>query len=132
MPRAVTISNMAFRALWIINVILGILDAFTGVGDTQTWINVHMLVGILLVALLWFIGIAEGLQARNVLFPIVTFLVGLLIPIIGVAQTVPADGTAAQYILRGLHILLIIGAIAIAEIATARYKRAQKATQAAA
>ena len=123
---------MAFRLLWIINVILGILDAFTGVGGTQTWVNVHMLVGILLVVLLWFIGIAEGLQSRNVLFPIVTFLVGLLIPIIGIAQTVPADGTAAQGILRGLHILLILGSIALVEIASRRYKRALKAAGAAA
>ena len=127
MPRAVTIASMAFRLLWIIGLILGLLVA-GNVLVNQQWTNVHMLVGILLVALLWFLGVALGLQTRSVVFPLVTFLVGLLIPIIGVAQTIPNDGTAAKYVLQGVHVVLILSAIALAEICASRYKRARAAT----
>lgn len=117
---------MAFRLLWIFNLVVGIL-VVASVLDTSgmTWTDTHMLVGIVLVVLLWFLGIALGLQTKNVIFPVVTFLVGLLIPIIGIAQTAPADGTAAQYILRAIHVVLILSAIALAEICVSRYKRAR-------
>ncbi len=125
MLRAVTIASMAFRLLWIIGLILGLLVA-TNVLVSQQWTNVHMLIGILLVALLWILGVALGLQTRSVVFPLVTFLVGLLIPIIGVAQTIPTGG--AQLALQGVHVVLILSAIALAEVCAARYKRARAAT----
>ncbi|HLY31116.1 MAG TPA: hypothetical protein VKQ36_08800 [Ktedonobacterales bacterium] len=128
MPTAVRASNIAFRVIWIINVILGILDAFTSVG-TQTWLGLHMLIGILLVALLWFLGIAEGLQSRSVIFPLATFLVGLLIPIIGYSQLL-ASSLGALYTLRAIHVVLILGAIALVEVVTGRYKRALAAAKA--
>ncbi|HUY76783.1 MAG TPA: hypothetical protein VMV29_08415 [Ktedonobacterales bacterium] len=89
----------------------------------MTWTDTHMLVGILLVALLWFLGVALGLQTKSVIFPLVTFVVGLLIPIIGIAQTIP-NGGAGQYVLQGLHVVLILAAIALAEVCASRYKRA--------
>jgi len=124
MPRAVTISSMAFRLLWIFNLVVGILVA-ASILDTSgmTWTDTHMLVGILLVALLWFLGVALGLQTKSVIFPLVTFVVGLLIPIIGIAQTIP-NGGAGQYVLQGLHVVLILAAIALAEVCASRYKRA--------
>jgi hypothetical protein len=78
-----------------------------------------------LVALFWFLGIAVGLQTRSVVFPLVTFIVGLLIPIIGIAQTVPADHTLAKSSLQGVHVVLILAAIALAEVCVSRYKRAR-------
>ena len=122
---------MAFRLLWIINLILGLLVAANILDKNATksmpWTDTHMVIGILLVALLWFLGVALGLQTKSVVFPLVTFLVGLLIPIIGIAQTIP-NGGAGQYILQGLHIVLILGAIALAEICASRYKRARAMT----
>ena len=128
MPRAVTIASMAFRLLWIIGLILGLLVAGNVLDNNSTshpWTNVHMVIGILLVALLWFLGVALGLQTRSVVFPLVTFLVGLLIPIIGIAQTIPTGG--AQLALQGVHVVLILSAIALAEVCASRYKRARAA-----
>ncbi len=121
---------MAFRLLWIINLVLGILVAANILDKNATtstpWTDTHMLIGILLVALLWFLGVAEGLQARRVLFPAVTFIVGLLVAIIGASQQY-ASGVGLD-VLRGLHIILILAAIALAEVCASRYKRARAKT----
>jgi len=122
---------MGFRLLWIINLVLGILVAANIVDTNATknmpWTDTHMVIGILLVVLLWFLGIALGLQTQRVLFPAVTFIVGLLIPIVGVAQTA-IDSGLGHYVLQGLHIVLILGAIALAEICASRYKKARPKT----
>ena len=127
MPKAVTIASMAFRLLWLINLVLGILVAVNILDKNATtstpWTDTHMVIGIALVALLWFLGVAVGVQARNATLPAVTFVVGLLVAIVGASQQEVADPSIGLDALRGLHIVLILSAIALAEVCAARYQR---------
>jgi hypothetical protein len=127
MPRAVTFASMAFRLLWVINLVLGILVAASILEKNATtntpWMDTHMALGIVLVALLWFLGAAVGLQARNATFPALTFVVGLLVAIVGASQQAATDPSVGLDVLRGIHSVLILSAIALAEVCAARYKR---------
>lgn len=132
MLRAVKISSMALRILWLLGLTLGIIITVIKADTQSGWVLTHIVVGILIVALFWFLGVAQGLtKAGSLILTVVTFLVGLAIPIIGIVQTIPADGTAAQYLLQGTHVVLILAAIALGEICAARYKRAVAAVPAA-
>lgn len=127
MPKAVTFASMAFRLLWLINLVLGILVAASILDKNATtstpWTDAHMVLGIALVVLLWFLGVAVGLQARNATLPALAVVVGLLVAIVGASQQEVADQGIGLAVLRGLHILLILSAIALAEVCAARYKR---------
>lgn len=129
MLRTVKISSMALRILWILAVILGVSIVGFKLDPQSGWGLTHMALGIVIVALFWFLGVAQGLtKAGSLILTVVTFLIGLCIPIVGIVQTIPADGTASQYLLQGTHVVLILAAIALGEVCAARYKRATVAT----
>ena len=122
MQLAVRISSMALRLLWLINIVLGIYIAFIA-RNPGGWVVTHMFTGILIVALLWFLGVAQGLRKNGSLgLTLGTFFVGLALPIIGMAQTSAASGGLA-YTLQGLHVLFALGAIALGEICASRYRK---------
>lgn len=122
MQLAVRISSMALRLLWLINIVLGIYIAFIA-RNPGGWVVTHMFTGILIVALLWFLGVAQGLGKNGSLgLTLGTFFVGLALPIVGMAQT-GATSAGLTYTLQGLHVLLAIGAIALGEISASRYRK---------
>lgn len=122
MQLAVRISSMALRLLWIINIILGVYIAYIA-RNPGGWVPTHMFTGILIVALLWFLGVAQGLGKNGSLgLTIGTFFVGLALPIIGIVQTT-ISSTGMAYTMQGLHVLLAIGAIAFGEICASRYRK---------
>jgi hypothetical protein len=124
MRSAVRGSSMALRLLWIINLALGIYIAFITTSPAAGLVNTHMLTGILIVALLWFLGIAQALRGGPLVITVITFVVGLALPIIGMAQLAVADGTGALYGLQGLHVILALTAIALGEMCAARFNKA--------
>ncbi|HEX8998009.1 MAG TPA: hypothetical protein VF812_18415 [Ktedonobacterales bacterium] len=122
MQSAVRGSSMALRLLWIINIVLGLYIAYIA-QDPGGWTLVHMLTGILIVILLWFLGVAQGLAKNGSLgLTVATFLVGLALPIVGMVQLRISSG-GAQYGIQGLHVLLAIAAIALGEISASRYRK---------
>lgn len=110
---AVRIAAMALRIIFIINLILGILF-FTGHADNL--ILLHMTLGILFVAALWFLGAMQALRGGPIGIMAATFVIGLLLAIIGFVQ----DSTLWLQI---IHILLALSAIALGEMCAARYRR---------
>jgi hypothetical protein len=132
MLSAVRGSSMALRLLWIINIALGIYISYIVTDATsKPWVLGHMINGLVIVLLLWFLGIAQGLtKIGSVGLAVATFLVGLALPIIGMAQPSVPDGVGL-YIIQAVHVLLAISAIALGEISAARYRRGVAATQAA-
>jgi hypothetical protein len=132
MLSAVRVSSMALRLLWIINIALGIYISYIATDATsKSWVLGHMINGLVIVLLLWFLGIAQGMtKTGSVGLAVATFLVGLALPIIGMAQPSIPDG-AGLYIVQAIHVLLAIGAIALGEISAARYRKGIAATQAA-
>jgi hypothetical protein len=130
MRSAVNGSVMALRVLWIINIVLGIYISYIA-RDPGAWVLAHMLDGILIVILLWFLGVAQGLiKSGSLGLTIATFLVGLALPIVGMTQLSIPDG-GALYGAQGLHVILALAAIALGEISGRRYKRGVAATAAA-
>lgn len=122
MQSAVRGGVMALRLLWIINVVLGIYISYIA-ANPGGWVLTHMATGILIVALLWFVGVAQGLTKSGSLgLTIATFLVGLALPIVGMAQLgVPSGG--GQYAVQGIHVVLALAAIALGEISGSRYRK---------
>lgn len=122
MRSAVNGSVMALRVLWIINIVLGVYISYIA-KDPGAWVMAHMLDGLLIVVLLWFLGVAQGLTKGGSLgLTIATFLVGLALPIVGMTQLSIPDG-ATLYGVQGLHVILALAAIALGEISGRRYKR---------
>ena len=126
---AVRIASMALRLFFVLNLILGILFwANSALG----LVAIHMLVGIIFVALLWFLGLAQAATKEGSLgLTVGTFAVGLLLAIIGMFQSGWLAGSA-HWIIQVLHLLIAVAAVGLGEAATARYRRGVAASAAAA
>jgi hypothetical protein len=109
----VRIAAMALRIIFIINLILGILF-FTGHADNL--VLLHMGLGILFVAALWYLGALQALRGGPLGLMLGTFAVGLLLAIVGLVQ----DGTLWLQI---VHVLLVLAAIGLGEMSGARYRK---------
>jgi hypothetical protein len=129
MTSAVRVSAMALRLLWIINLALGVYVAFV-VATPGAWVNIHMLTGIVIVILIMFLGIAQALvKGGSLMLTGATFIVGVALAVIGMAQPFATE-IAALRILQGLHVLLVLAAIALGEICAIRYRKGLAASQA--
>jgi hypothetical protein len=117
---AVRIASMALRVCFVINLILGILF---WVNSARALVPIHMLIGILFVALVWFLGLAQAATRDGSLGLMVgTFAIGLLLAIIGLFQQGWLTGSA-HWIIQVLHLLVAAAAAGIGEAAAARYRR---------
>jgi hypothetical protein len=122
---------MSLRVLFVINLILGLLFWFNGAGPGWL-VLIHMLVGILFVAAIWLLGLAQGLGKNGSLGLVVgTFIVGLIIAIFGLVQA-SLMPTSAHWLIQVIHLLLAIAGIGIGEASAARYKRGVAAASASA
>ena len=122
MQSAVRGSAMALRLLWIINIALGIYISYIA-ASPGGWELGHMINGLVIVLLLWFLGIAQGLtKTGSIGLAVATFLVGLALPIVGMTQAYIPNG-GGLYVTQAIHVLLAIGAIALGEISAARYRK---------
>lgn len=131
MAAAVRVSSMALRLLWIINLVLGIYVAYIATGSPKPWVVTHVFTGVLIVILMWFLGVAQALVKGGTLaLTGATFGAGLALALIGMSQ-VAVTGGAGLYILQGLHVLLVLSAIALGEICVSRYRKGLAASQAA-
>ncbi len=117
---AVRIAAMVLRIIFIINLILGILF-FTGHADNL--VLLHMILGILFVAALWFLGAAQALRGGPIGVMAGTFVLGLLLAIVGFVQ-------GSTLWLQIIHILLALAAIGLGEMSAARYRRLSAAAPA--
>lgn len=121
----VRIGIMALRICVLLALILGIL----------LWANlisggivmIHMLLGLLAMLSLWLLafGIATASQGRNIGLAIGAFVIGLLLPIVGLGQLSWLPGSA-HIVIQIIHLLIGLSAIGIGEAIAGRYKRANK------
>jgi len=122
MQSAVQGASMGLRLLWIINIVLGIYISYIA-ANPGGWTLAHMATGILIVALLWFLGVAQGLRKNgSLVLTVATFLVGLALPIIGMAQLAVPNG-GGLYAVQAVHIILALSAIALGEVCASRYRK---------
>jgi hypothetical protein len=88
-------------------------------GSALALIPVHMLVGLLLVLTLWTIAVLAARTGEQPGLVAAGLLWGLVVPILGVTQDQLLPGPA-HWTIKVLHLLLGLGAIALAEILARR------------
>jgi hypothetical protein len=91
-------------------------------GNAFNLIQVHMLLGIVLVLCLWSVAILAARSAEQPGLVGLALLWGVIMPILGMTQDqlVPGD---AHWIIRVLHLLVGIAAIGLVEVLTSRALR---------
>ena len=123
----VRIASVSLRALFVVNLILGLLFWFR-ITEPGWLLFIHMLLGILFVAAIWLLGMAQGMtRAGSFGLVIGTFVVGLILAIFGLIQRslLQPDG---HWIIQVIHLLLALAGIGIGEASAARYRRGIAAT----
>ena len=116
--RAITGIQMAVRVLGVVQLVLGVLF---WTGNALGLVDLHQLIGILLVLALWTqaalahrAGVPGGLVAGAA-------VLGLLVPIVGLTQRELLPGSA-HWVIEVVHLLLGLGLLAMAENLATRAK----------
>jgi hypothetical protein len=118
MRSTITAIQMAIRVAGVIQILLGL--AFW-TGNALGLVDLHQLIGILLVLALWALaalaaraGVQPGLVAGAV-------VLGLIVPVVGLTQRELLPGSA-HVVIEVLHLLLGLGLLGLADILAARAK----------
>jgi hypothetical protein len=118
MRSTITAIQMGIRALGVVQLVLGIIF---WTGNALGLVDLHQLIGILLVLGLWTqaamahrAGVPGGLVAGAAVW-------GLLVPIVGLTQRDLFPGSA-HWVIQVVHLLLGLGLLALAENLAQRAK----------
>ncbi len=118
MRSTVNALQMAIRAVGVVQLALGIVF---WTGNALGLVDLHQLLGILLVLGLWTqavlayrAGVPAGLVAAAAVW-------GLIVPIVGLTQTSLLTGSA-HWVIQVIHLLLGIGLLGLAENLATRAK----------
>jgi hypothetical protein len=116
--RTITALQMGIRALGVVQLVLGVLF---WTGNALGLVDLHQLLGILLVLGLWTMaalahraGVPAGLVAAAAVW-------GLLVVIVGLTQRELLAGSA-HWVIEVIHLLLGLGLLALAENLATRAK----------
>jgi hypothetical protein len=110
---------MALRITGAVQIILGLI-IWTGKADGLT--GIHILVGVIVVLTLWALAVMAFRAAVSRPLAIVAFVWGLVVPIVGLAQTSILKGNG-HWVIQVVHLLLGLGAIGLGEALAARMLR---------
>lgn len=113
---------MILRLIFVVNLGLGI---YFWTGHDSPLVLVHMLLGIVFVALLWLVGVAQAMRGGSLGLTLGTFVLGLALALVGFFQ----NGALPIQI---VHLLLALTAIGLAEMAAGRFKKLSAAAVSAA
>ena len=120
-------ASMALRALFVIQLILGILF---WTGNATGLVLLHMLLGIAFVAVFWVIGALAAMRGASIGVMIGTFVLGLVIALFGLFQNNILTGSG-HWVVQIVHLLLGISAIGFAEMIVGRARRSGAGMRAA-
>src|SRR5438445_399523 len=98
---------MLIRVTGTIQIILGVLF-WTGHADTL--VPIHVLIGSVLVLSLWTLALAAARAGVDRRLVILALVWGLIVPILGLAQTMILTG-GAHWVVQVVHLLVGLGAI---------------------
>jgi hypothetical protein len=111
MRSTITGLQMAIRVVGVVQLALGLIF---WTGNALGLVDLHQLLGILLVLGLWtqaFLAARAGVEARLVALAAVW---GLIVPIVGLSQTSLLTGSA-HWVIQVIHLLLGLGLLGLAE-----------------
>ncbi|HLZ59135.1 MAG TPA: hypothetical protein VKR06_19500 [Ktedonosporobacter sp.] len=119
----VRITSMVLRVCALLAVILGIIF-WTGT-EPDALVNVHMLLGILVVLSLWTLGILQALgKGGNWGLAAGAIILGLIVAGFGMTQrSIPPLDPTGHQIIKVIHLLLGLSAAGLGEMLAGRYKR---------
>src|SRR5581483_10694554 len=124
----IRITVMVLRICGVLALILGILF---WIGIAQGLVAVHMLLGILVTLSLWVLGVAIVTLTRgNIGLGVGAIIMGILVVLLGLTQGGLLVGPLQplHWLVQVLHLLFGLGAIGLGEAVGGRYKRVQAAT----
>lgn len=116
----IRITSIVLSATGLIALILGLLF---WAGAAVNLISMHMLVGLLAVAALWVIGIAQAfVKGGNWLIAACAVIVGALTVVFGLYQSSMMVGPF-HWIIQVVHLILGVLTIGLGHMAAARYRK---------
>src|SRR5437016_11017641 len=116
MRTSMTIPRVVVLALGSALILLGLLF---WTGKALALIPVHMLLGILLVLSLWTLAVLAARSGEQPALVALAIAWGLIVPILGMTQDELLTGPA-HAVIKVLHLLVGLGAIALAEVLARR------------
>jgi hypothetical protein len=118
----IRITVMVLRICGVLALILGILF---WIGIAQGLVAVHMLLGILVTLSLWVLGVSIVVLTRgNIGLGVGAIIMGILVVLLGLTQGGLLVGPL-HWLVQVLHLLFGLGAIGLGEAVGGRYKRVQ-------
>jgi hypothetical protein len=119
MTSLASVVQVIVRLCGVVQIVLGLLFWF---GVALGLVDVHMLIGIVLVLGLWVLAVVAAAQRAGLALPVVAFAVGALTIWLGLVQEtlLPGDG---HWVVQVLHLLVGLTAIGFAELLAGRIKR---------
>ena len=112
MKATANVLRILVSAIGVIMIVLGVLF---WTGNAFALLNLHMLLGIILVLMLWIIAVMALAARVNPPLALVGLVWGLIVPILGVTQFQLLPGSL-HWIIQILHLLVGLTAIALANI----------------
>ena len=125
--KVMTIAVMVLRLAVLVALVMGIIF-WTGNADNLQ--PIHMLIGFIVVLSLWVIGLAQGLMKGSLGLAVATFVLGLVLAIVGLYQKNWLPGSA-HWVIQVIHLLLGLSAIGLGEMIYARTRKRIKTAIAA-
>jgi len=126
--KVMTIAVMVLRIAVLVALVMGIIF---WTGNLENLQLVHMLIGFIVVLSLWVIGLAQGfIKGGSFGLAVATFIVGLLLAIVGLYQQNWLPGSA-HWVIQVIHLLLGLSAIGLGEMIYARTRKRLKTAVAA-
>jgi len=114
-----SVVQMIVRVSGVVQIVLGLLFwAGTALGLR----DLHMLIGIVIVLLLWTLAALAATARVGVALPLTGFVVGLVTVWLGLTQErlLPGGG---HWVIRVLHLLVGLAALGLADVLGTRVKR---------
>lgn len=123
--KVIRICSMIVRVSFILALILGLGFWFGWWAPSQSITGIHQLLGIIFVLGLWGLGLAV-LRRGSVVLGVLAIIVGLAVLIVGLGQDSWRASVGVEA-MNGIHLVLNILAIGLAEVIAGRSRRLAKA-----
>jgi hypothetical protein len=115
---------MTLRGGFVLALLLG-LGFWTSIIPTGGLVLVHMLLGIIVVASLWYLGLAQAtVRGGSLGLTLGTFVLGLIVAVFGLTQVRIEATVHATLPIQITHVVLGLLAIGLGEMCNGRIRRA--------
>jgi hypothetical protein len=119
--RALSIFRMALRITGALQIILGLI---LWIAEADGIIPVHVFIGIIFVLALWAVAFMAARAGVSPAMVALTFIWGLIIPVLGIAQ-VSIMPNAAHWVIQVVHLLVGIIGMGLGEQLGARIRKSE-------